>query len=354
MGSAEDRTLGSTRPDSQPSSILVTGAAGFIGFHTSRRLLSDGRRVHGLDSINDYYDPGLKLARLKMLEPEQGFSFSRLDIADAASVRALFEKHRFGTVIHLAAQAGVRYSITNPDVYATSNLTGFLNILEACRHQRVKHLVYASTSSVYGANTLQPFSEHHSTEHPVSLYSATKKANEMMAHSYASLYQLPVTGLRFFTVYGPWGRPDMALFKFTKGILAGEAIPVYNEGKMRRDFTYIDDIVEGIVRIAGIPAAPNPSWNGSDPDPATSYAPYRIYNIGNSTPVDLLDYIRAIEDALGKKAILDLLPMQAGDVLSTVADVSALSEATAFRPATPVSVGVRRFVEWYRRYYGQT
>ena len=345
------RGFGSIVPDAPSSSVLVTGAAGFIGFHTSRRLLDAGGEVHGLDIINDYYDPRLKQARLSLLEQHKGFSFSRIDIANGDALSALFARHRFGTVIHLAAQAGVRYSITNPGVYASSNLTGFLNILEACRHHGVRHLVYASTSSVYGANRLQPFSEHQSTEHPISLYAATKKANEMMAHSYASLYQLPVTGLRFFTVYGPWGRPDMALFKFTKGILAGEPIPVFNEGRMRRDFTYIDDIVEGIVRIAAIPAGPNPAWSGDRPDPATSYAPYRVYNIGNNKPVELLDYIRAIEDALGKKAILELLPMQPGDVPATEADVSALAATTGFRPATSVTVGVQRFIDWYRDYY---
>ena len=336
------------------ATTLITGAAGFIGFHTALRLLDRGDSVLGLDNLNQYYDPKLKEARLEQLRDRDSFQFVRADIADTGRVESLFAQHRFTKVIHLAAQAGVRYSITDPHAYVDANLKGFLNILEGCRHHGLPHLVYASTSSVYGANAKQPFSEHQATNHPMSLYAATKKANELMAHSYASLYKQPVTGLRFFTVYGPWGRPDMALFKFTKGILAGEAIPVFNNGQMVRDFTYISDIVEGIVRISDIPAVANPSWsaNVDTPDPATSYAPYRIYNIGNNNPIQLLDYIKAIEDALGMKAKLDLQPMQPGDVPSTSADVSALETATGFRPQTSVATGVRNFVEWYRRYYG--
>jgi UDP-glucuronate 4-epimerase len=336
------------------ATTLITGAAGFIGFHTAAKLLGSGESVVGVDNLNAYYDPRLKEARLAQLRKQPRFEFARADVADTAAIEALFAKHRFTKVIHLAAQAGVRYSITDPHAYVDANLKGFLNILEGCRHHGLPHLVYASTSSVYGANGKQPFSEHQATSHPMSLYAATKKANELMAHSYASLYQLPVTGLRFFTVYGPWGRPDMALFKFTRGILAGEAIPVFNNGQMVRDFTYVSDIVEGVVRISDIPAAANPHWKASadTPDPATSYAPYRIFNIGNNRPVQLLDYIKAIEDALGMKAQLDLQPMQPGDVPSTCADVSALEEATGFRPQTSVATGVRNFVEWYRRYYG--
>jgi UDP-glucuronate 4-epimerase len=276
----------------------------------------------------------------------------RADVSDRAAVRALFAEHRPRRIVHLAAQAGVRYSLTNPQAYVDSNVTGFLNILEACREHGVDHLLYASTSSVYGANTKQPFSEHQNVDHPVSLYAATKKANELMAHAYAHLFGIPVTGLRFFTVYGPWGRPDMALFKFTRGILAGEAIPVYNEGRMIRDFTYIDDIVQGVVRVLDRPAAPATDWNGDDPDPATSYAPFRIFNIGNNRPVPLLDCIAILERCLGRKAKLDLMPMQPGDVVSTMADVSALEEAVGFRPDTPLETGIGRFVEWYREYFG--
>jgi UDP-glucuronate 4-epimerase len=336
------------------ATTLITGAAGFIGFHTAAKLLESGESVVGVDNLNAYYDPRLKEARLEQLGKQPRFEFARADVADTAAIEALFAKHQFTKVIHLAAQAGVRYSITDPHAYVDANLKGFLNILEGCRHHGLPHLVYASTSSVYGANGKQPFSEHQATNHPMSLYAATKKANELMAHSYASLYQLPVTGLRFFTVYGPWGRPDMALFKFTRGILAGEAIPVFNNGQMVRDFTYVSDIVEGVVRISDIPAVANPHWKASadTPDPATSYAPYRIFNIGNNRPVQLLDYIKAIEEALGMKAQLDLQPMQPGDVPSTCADVFALEEATGFRPQTSVATGVRNFVEWYRRYYG--
>jgi UDP-glucuronate 4-epimerase len=330
--------------------ILVTGAAGFIGYHVTRRLLDRGEIVAGIDNLNDYYDVSLKRERLARLE-HPNFSFRKLDIASTDDMAALFAELRPSRVVHLAAQAGVRYSLTDPHVYAESNLRGFLNILEGCRHNGVEHLVFASTSSVYGANTRQPFSEHDNADHPVSLYAATKKANELMAHSYAHLFRLPVTGLRFFTVYGPWGRPDMALFKFTKGILAGEPIPVFNEGRMVRDFTYIDDIADGVVGVLDAVAEPDPKWDGDRPDPARSYAPYRIFNIGNSQPVELLRYINVIEQCLGIKAKLDLLPMQPGDVPSTMADVTELEQAIGFRPRTTVEEGVARFVEWYRAYY---
>ena len=331
--------------------ILLTGAAGFIGYHVSRRLLESGVEVVGVDNVNDYYDPALKEARLAMLRELPGFSFRRMDIADTDAMAALFAESRPARVVHLAAQAGVRYSLTNPHAYVDANLRGFMNILEGCRHNGVEHLVYASSSSVYGANTRQPFSEHDNVDHPVSLYAATKKANELMAHSYAHLYKLPVTGLRFFTVYGPWGRPDMALFKFTKGILAGEPIPVFNEGRMIRDFTYIDDIVEGVVRVVDHLPAPDPAWTGDHPDPARSYAPYRVFNIGNNQPVQLLHCIEVLEQCLGRKAQLDLLPMQPGDVPSTMADVSELEKAVGFRPRTSVEEGIRRFVDWYKEYY---
>ena len=331
--------------------IVVTGAAGFIGYHVARRLLDRGDEVLGIDNVNAYYDPALKEARLERLRGAR-FSFLRLDVGDTEAMRRVFDERRPARVIHLAAQAGVRYSLTNPYAYTESNIHGFLNILEGCRHNKVEHLVFASSSSVYGANTRQPFSEHHNVDHPVSLYAATKKANELMAHTYAHLYGLPVTGLRFFTVYGPWGRPDMALFRFTHGILAGEPIPVFNEGRMVRDFTYIDDIVEGVLRVLDHPAEPDPAWNGDDPDPARSYAPYRIFNIGNNQPVDLLTYISLIEKHVGRKARMDLLPMQPGDVRSTMADVSELQQAVGFRPRTPVDEGVARFVEWYKEYYG--
>ena len=331
--------------------ILVTGAAGFIGYHVTKRLLERGDAVVGIDNLNPYYDPKLKEARLQQFRDFDRFEFVRLDVADRAEMASLFRQRRPQRVIHLAAQAGVRYSVENPHAYVDSNVTGFLNVLEGCRHNDVEHLVYASTSSVYGANTKQPFSEHQNADHPVSLYGATKKANEMMAHSYAHLYRLPVTGLRFFTVYGPWGRPDMALFKFTRGILAGEPIPVFNEGRMIRDFTYIDDVAEGVVRILDRVAGPDPKWDGDHPDPATSNAPYRIYNIGNNRPVELMTYISVLEHALGRKAKLDLLPMQAGDVPSTMADVSDLERATGFRPRTSVEEGIAQFVRWYRQYY---
>ena len=331
--------------------ILVTGAAGFIGYHVSRYLLARGDEVLGIDNVNDYYDPSLKEARLAQLQDNPRFRFVRMDIADREGMQSLFAASRPARVVHLAAQAGVRYSLTNPHAYVDSNLTGFLNVIEGCRHNGVEHLVYASSSSVYGANTRQPFSEHQNVDHPVSLYAATKKANELMAHTYSSLYGLATTGLRFFTVYGPWGRPDMALFKFTRGILAGEPIPVFNEGRMVRDFTYIDDIVEGVVRVLDQTAVPDPAWSGNDPDPARSYAPYRVLNIGNNRPVELMTYISVLEETLGRKAELELLPIQPGDVPSTMADVSELDKAVGFRPATTVQEGIRRFVEWYVEYY---
>lgn len=331
--------------------VLVTGAAGFIGAAVAHRLLGRGEEVVGLDNISDYYDPKLKLARLARLKERKGFSFLRQDIAATEEMRKLFSGKRFDTVVHLAAQAGVRYSIENPDAYAQSNLVGFLNILEGCRHSGVKHLVYASSSSVYGANEKLPFSVSDNVDHPVSVYAATKKANELMAHSYAHLYHLPVTGLRFFTVYGPWGRPDMALFKFTRNILAGEPIDVFNHGHHQRDFTYIDDIAEGVVRAADRIATPSESWDPKTPDPAISSAPYRLYNIGNNQPVRLLDFIAAIENSVGKKAKMNMLPMQMGDVEATYADIDALRDAVGFSPSTPIEDGIARFVEWYRGYY---
>lgn len=333
--------------------ILVTGTAGFIGFHTARRLLARGETVVGLDVVNDYYDPRLKEARLALLKREPGFTEARLDVADRDGVLALFEQHRFATVIHLAAQAGVRYSVENPFAYVDSNLVGFVNVLEACKRAGTGHLVYASTSSVFGANATMPFHESQSTAHQMSLYAATKKANEVMAHSYAHLFGLPCTGLRFFTVYGPWGRPDMALFKWAKAILAGEPIDVYNNGDMSRDFTYVDDIVEGIVRIADVPATPDPAWDPAAPAVGTSgIAPYRLYNIGRGEPQALMDYLRTLEDALGRKADIRFKPMQPGDVAATWADTGALEAATGYRPQVGIDVGVRRFVEWYREYYG--
>ena len=331
--------------------ILVTGAAGFIGFHTSRALLARGDTVTGFDNLNDYYDVTLKEARLAQLRATRDFTFVKGDLADAAAVNALFAGRPFDRVIHLAAQAGVRYSLTNPGAYLQSNLAGFLNILEACRHARTPHLAYASSSSVYGLNSRQPFSVHDNVDHPISLYAATKKANELMAHTYSHLYGLPTTGLRFFTVYGPWGRPDMALFLFTKAILAGQPIDVYNHGRMRRDFTYIDDIVQGVVRTADRIAAPDPAWDAAAPDPGTSPAPYRVYNIGNHTPVELDRFIATIEAALGRKAVRNNLPMQPGDVAATCADVADLQRDTGFAPATPLATGIARFVEWYKAYY---
>lgn len=331
--------------------ILVTGAAGFIGFHLSKVLLDRGDEVVGLDNLNDYYDVSLKQARLSQLEGRPGFRFIKRDLADREGIAALFREEKFGRVVNLAAQAGVRYSLKNPHAYVDSNLVGFVNILEGCRHNDVQHLVYASSSSVYGANTSMPFSIHHNVDHPVSLYAASKKANELMAHTYAHLYRLPVTGLRFFTVYGPWGRPDMALFLFTKAILEGQPIDVFNYGKMRRDFTFIDDIVEGVVRTLDNTAQPNPEWSGDNPDPGTSAAPYRLYNIGNNNPVELMYLIETLENALGKKAEKNLLPIQPGDVPATYADVDDLMRDVGFKPSTSIEDGVGRFVEWYRGYF---
>ncbi len=331
--------------------ILISGAAGFIGNELAIRLLDRGDEVVGIDNLNDYYEVSLKQARLKRVEDHPHFEFIRLDIADRQGMRELFARHSFDAVVNLAAQAGVRYSLENPDAYVDANLVGFGNILEGCRHTDVRHLVFASSSSVYGANTRLPFSEQDNVDHPVSLYAATKKAGELMAHSYAHLYGLPCTGLRFFTVYGPWGRPDMAYFSFTRKILAGEPIPVFNEGRMKRDFTYIDDIVEGVVRVIDRPAAGNPDWRGDDPDPATSYAPYRIFNIGNNNTVQLLDFIQVLENHLGVKARMEMLPMQNGDVTATYANVDALREAVGFSPSTSVEEGLGKFVDWYRSFY---
>jgi UDP-glucuronate 4-epimerase len=331
--------------------ILVTGAAGFIGMHTAQRLLARGDEVVGLDNLNDYYDVTLKRARLARLEGHKGFRFVRLDVADRAGMEALFARERFDRVVHLAAQAGVRYSLTNPHAYVESNLVGFMHVLEGCRHHGVQHLVYASSSSVYGGNTKLPFSEHDSVDHPVSLYAATKKANELMAHTYSHLYGLPTTGLRFFTVYGPWGRPDMALFLFTKAILEGRPIDVFNHGHMQRDFTYVDDIVEGVVRVTDRTATPDAAYVSDTPDPGTSNVPYRVFNIGNHQPVPLLEFIACIERALGMTAEKRLLPMQDGDVPATYADTDALREWVGFQPATPIQVGIERFVAWYRDYY---
>ncbi len=334
------------------SKVLVTGAAGFIGFHTAKRLLERGDEVVGLDNLNDYYDPTLKQARRDLLAREAGFRFVKADLADRPRMAELFAAERFDRVVHLGAQAGVRYSIQNPFAYIDSNVSGTMTILEGCRHNAVEHLVFASTSSVYGANTKMPFSVHQNVDHPLSLYAATKKSNELMAHTYASLYGLPVTGLRFFTVYGPWGRPDMALFLFTKAILAGEPINVFNYGHHRRDFTYVADIVGGVIAALDRPAKPNEHWSGEEPDPGTSSAPYRVYNIGNQQPVELMRYIEVLEQCLGRQAEKNLLPMQAGDVPDTWADVEDLVADVGYRPATPVEEGVRRFVEWYLDYYG--
>ncbi len=331
--------------------ILVTGAAGFIGFHLSRRLLNDGHTVIGLDMINDYYDVSLKEARLKQLEPFDHFSFVKIDLAARNEMEDLFKQHAFDRVVNLAAQAGVRYSLKNPHAYISSNIVGFTNILEGCRHSKVPHLIYASSSSVYGLNTRMPFSVHDNVDHPISLYAASKKSNELMAHTYSYLYNIPTTGLRFFTVYGPWGRPDMALFLFTKAIQEDRPIDVFNNGKMKRDFTYIDDIIEGVVRVMEQVPEPNPDWDGNAPDPGTSPAPYRLYNIGNNQPVELMDFIKAIEDALGKEAKKNFLPMQPGDVPATYADVASLSTATGFRPDTDINQGIKNFIEWYTAYY---
>ncbi len=330
---------------------LVTGVAGFIGFHFAERLLKEGCKVVGVDNLNDYYDVNLKRARLDILKGYPSFTFIYMDIADREGVKDLFSRSSFEYVVHLAAQAGVRYSLINPYAYIDSNIYGFLNILEGCRHRGVKHLVFASSSSVYGMNRRMPFSTHHNTDHPVSLYGATKKANELMAHTYAHLYRVPSTGLRFFTVYGPWGRPDMAYFLFTKAIAEGRPIDVFNYGKMKRDFTYIDDVVEGMVRVLKRIPQPDPAWDDMDPDPSSSAAPYRIYNIGNNQPVELLRFIEIIEECLGKKAKKNFLPLQPGDVLATYADVDELARDAGFTPSTPIEEGIRRFVEWYRWYY---
>jgi len=331
--------------------VLVTGAAGFIGFQLSRRLLNDGIRVTGVDNLNPYYDVRLKQDRLDKILSADNFTFTNLDLADRKPLDGLFDSNDFDVVVNLAAQAGVRYSLTNPHAYVDSNLVGFVDILECCRHHKVKHLVFASSSSVYGANTDMPFSIHHNVDHPVSLYAATKKANELMAHTYSHLYGLRCTGLRFFTVYGPWGRPDMALFLFTKAISEGKPITVFNHGKMQRDFTYIDDIIEGVVRVMARLPEPNPAWRGDNPDPGTSYAPYKIYNIGNNNPVELLEFIKEIENALGREAQKEFLDLQPGDVPATYADVDDLMQDVGFKPETSIATGIRRFIEWYQEYY---
>jgi UDP-glucuronate 4-epimerase len=331
--------------------VLITGAAGFIGSNLAMRLLERGDTVIGIDNHNDYYDPAIKEARLARHANHQNYVHLRIDLADKKAIEDAFRTHRPQRVVNLAAQAGVRYSIENPLAYIQSNIVGFAHILEGCRHNGVEHLVYASSSSVYGANTTMPFSVHHNVDHPLSLYAASKKSNELMAHTYSHLYNLPTTGLRFFTVYGPWGRPDMALFKFTKAILAGEKIPVFNYGKHRRDFTYIDDIVEGVIRVLDQPAQANPGWSGAQPDPGSSAAPWRVYNIGNNSPVELMDYIAALEKALGKRAEMEMLPLQPGDVPDTYADVTDLVEQFHYKPATPVEQGVANFVAWYRTYF---
>lgn len=331
--------------------ILVTGAAGFIGYHLAARLLDQGRSVIGLDNLNAYYSVELKKARLKQLEGKPGFSFAHVDLADGAGLRAMFEEHRFELVFNLAAQAGVRHSLTHPQDYVRANLEGFVNVLESCRQFQTKHLVYASSSSVYGAVTKMPFSVHQNVDHPLSVYAASKKANELLAHSYSHLFRIPTTGVRFFTVYGPWGRPDMMMFLFAKAILAGEPINVFNNGNMQRDFTYVDDIVESLVRLGDKPAAPNAAWNGNAPDPSSSLAPYRIYNIGNHTPVKLMDVIGILEKELGRKAIKNFLPMQPGDVPATWADVEDLARDVGFAPRTPIETGIKRFVAWFREYH---
>ena len=330
--------------------VLVTGAAGFIGMHVAQRLLADGRDVVGVDDLNDYYDPRLKEARVAELRAFHNFEFVRMDIAERKSMAELFAAHRFPHVVHLAAQAGVRHSLVDPHAYADANITGFLNVLEGCRHSGCRHLVYASSSSVYGANTRVPFRASDNVDHPLSFYGATKKANELMAHAYAHLFALPATGLRFFTVYGPWGRPDMAMWLFTDAIMQGRPIKLFNHGQMRRDFTYVDDVVEAVVRLLPRPAAPNPAWSGMTPDPATSRAPWHVYNIGNSRPVEVTEVVRLIEEAIGKPAVRELLPMQPGDVPETCADVADLERAVGFRPDTPIGEGVRRFVDWFLRY----
>jgi UDP-glucuronate 4-epimerase len=331
--------------------VLVTGVAGFIGFHLAKRLLTDGCQIVGIDNMNPYYEVALKEARLGKLKNEPNFSFYKADLSDREQLGDIFDGMGFDVVVNMAAQAGVRYSIENPYAYVDSNLVGFVNLLEYCRHQQVKHLVFASSSSVYGANTKMPFSVHHNVDHPVSLYAATKKANELMAHTYSHLYQLPCTGLRFFTVYGPWGRPDMALFLFTRAILEDKPINVFNNGKMQRDFTYIDDIIEGVVRVMGRLPEANPTWNGDAPDPGSSSAPYKVYNIGNNNPVTLIKFIEVIESILGKKARKEFMDMQPGDVTATYADVDDLMADVGFKPATPIESGVKRFVEWFKEFY---
>jgi UDP-glucuronate 4-epimerase len=333
------------------ASVLVTGAAGFIGFHLTQKLSKLGFKVSGLDNLNDYYDIKLKHARLNVLKQVEGFTFHHVELTDYKNIDKLFGANKFDFVVNLAAQAGVRYSLTNPHAYLESNLHGFLNILEACRHHKIKHLVYASSSSVYGANKKMPFSVHHNVDHPISLYAASKKSNELMAHTYSALYNLPTTGLRFFTVYGPYGRPDMALYIFTKAIIEGRPIDVYNEGKMKRDFTYVDDIVECIARVVPNIAKANPMWSGMTPDPATSFAPYKIYNIGNNKPIELMPFIEVIENKLGKKAIKNLMPIQGGDVPETYADIDDLIRDVDFKPSTPIEVGVGKFVDWYIEYH---
>ncbi len=333
------------------NTVLVTGAAGFIGFHTAQRLLKAGRRVVGLDNLNNYYDPKLKEARLRVLSENQNFEFLRLDLADRAAMAKLFSERKFPFVIHLAAQAGVRYSLQNPHAYVDANLEGFVNVLEGCRHNGCKHLVFASSSSVYGANTKLPFSVHDNVDHPISLYAASKKANELMAHAYAHLYRLPTTGLRFFTVYGPWGRPDMAMFIFAKAILEGQPIKLFNNGDMQRDFTFVDDVVESLVRLIDKPAQPNPQWSGAKPDPATSAAPWKVYNIGNNNPEHLLRVVELLEQELGAKAIRDLQPMQPGDVPATYADVEDLMRDVGFRPSTSIEDGIKQFISWFRDYH---
>jgi UDP-glucuronate 4-epimerase len=331
--------------------ILITGSAGFIGFHLTKKVTNLGYEVIGIDNMNDYYDVSLKQSRLDILNKIPAFQFKQIDLADQQSINQLFAEHKFSCVVNLAAQAGVRYSIINPHAYLQSNLHGFLNILEACRHNKTGHLIYASSSSVYGANRKMPFSVHHNVDHPISLYAASKKSNELMAHTYSALYGLPTTGLRFFTVYGPYGRPDMALFLFTKAIIEGKPIDVYNNGKMKRDFTYVDDIVESISRLIPKIPKPDPNWSGMSPDPSSSFAPYRIYNIGNNKPEDLMRFIEIIEEKLGKKAVRNYMPIQDGDVPETYADVTDLMQEVDFKPSTPIEVGIGNFVDWYREYY---
>jgi len=331
--------------------VLVTGAAGFIGFHLCKRLLENNRQVIGLDNLNDYYDVGLKKDRLAQIYNDDRFTFYQIDLADISELEKLFESHDIHTVVNLAAQAGVRYSLTNPNAYVQSNLVGFVNLLECARKKQIQHMVFASSSSVYGANTRMPFSVHDNVDHPISLYAATKKSNELIAHSYCHIYNLPCTGLRFFTVYGPWGRPDMALFLFTRAIYAGEPINIFNHGKMKRDFTYVDDIVEGVVRVIDKMPEPNKSWCGDQPDPGTSYVPYRIYNIGNNSPIELMHFIEVLESAIGKKAQKNYMEMQAGDVPATYANIDDLFDAVGFQPETDIKTGIERFVAWYQEYY---